>query len=421
MKSIYQKTVLPDGLRIISETIPTVRSITIGLWIDAGSRDETAQMNGISHFIEHMVFKGTTNRSAKQIATYLESVGGILNAFTSREQTCFYAKIIDERLPQAVEILADLAFNSLFDSSEIEKEKNVIIDEINEVYDTPADLVHDLFANSLFGDHSLGRPILGSSSTVLNLSRGKIIDHIKKYYQKSNMLIAASGNLEHKKLVDLVNKYFAEDRKDKSMKLKRIKPQLFPGLNVTFKETNQTHICIGSPALKYEHPERPTLLLLNSIIGGGMSSKLYQRIREELGLAYTIFSYLDFFIDASVIGVYLNTDKKHVVTAILAVLKELTKLKDNELDSKEIETAKEQLKGSLILGLENTSNRMNRMAKHEFLLGRYISVGEAISEINKITAYDIKNLAEIVFQADKFTITVLGPVSERTVEKAINL
>lgn len=419
MKSIYQKTVLPDGLRIISESIPTVRSISMGLWVDAGSRDEPAEMSGISHFIEHMVFKGTTNRSAKQIAAHLESVGGVLNAFTSREQTCLYARIIDEHLPRAVEILADLAFNSLFDNSEIKKEKNVIIDEINEVNDTPADLVHDLFANSLFGDHSLGRPILGSSPTVLNLSRGKIIDHVKKNYQRPYMVVAASGNLKHKTLVELVKKYFPEYEKNNTKRVKRTKPLLFPGVYVTSREINQTHICIGSPALKYKHPKRPILLLLNSIIGGGMSSKLFQKIREELGMAYTVFSYLDFFIDAGVVGVYLNTDKKHVGAVILTVLKELAKLKDNRLDPKEIETAKEQLKGSLVLGLENISNRMNRMTKHEFLLGKYISVDEAISEINKITASDVKNMAARVFQADKFTITVLGPVSQKTVEEAI--
>lgn len=420
MKSIYQKTVLPDGLRIITESIPAVRSISIGLWVDIGSRDELAEMNGVSHFIEHMVFKGTTNRSVQQIASYLESVGGILNAFTSREQTCFYARIIDEHLPRAVEILADLVFNSLFDNSDIEKEKNIIIDEINEVNDTPAELVHDLFACSLFGDHSLGRPILGSSSTVLSLSRGKIIDYVKENYQRNNMVVAASGNFKHKTLIELVKKYFPENEKNTPKSTKRIKPQLFPGVYVTSRETNQTHICIGTPALKFKHPRRAVLLLLNSIIGGGMSSKLYQKIREEMGMAYTVFSYLDFFIDAGVIGVYLNTEKKHVNMVISTVLKELAKLKDNKLDTQEIESAKEQLKGSFILGLENVSNRMNRMAKHELLIGRYLSVDETISDINRITPSDVKNMAARVFQPDKFTITVLGPVSKKVVEDAIN-
>jgi len=417
-RSRYSRTILPNGLRIISESIPAVRSISIGLWIDVGSRDEPRGLEGISHFIEHMVFKGTTSRNPQQIAAYVESVGGILNAFTSREQTCYYAKIIDEHLPRAVEIIADLAFNGKIDKDDVEKEKNIVIDEINEVNDTPSDLVHDIFAQSIFGEHPLGRTIMGSVSSVKGLSREKIVGYLHSTYQPGQMIVAASGNLKHAELVRLVKKYFPSIQNNHAA-LKRALPKLRSGYSVKYRKTNQTHICIGTPALCFDHPRRAALMLLNSIMGGGMSSKLFQKIREDLGMAYTIFSYLDFFMDAGIIGVYLSTDKKKAAAAIDIVIKEIRKFKDYRLPANELESAKEQLKGSLVLGLENTSNRMNRMAKHELLLGRYISVDETIAEINKITAAQVRDLANKLFRRDKFTITVLGPVYKRNIENVL--
>jgi predicted Zn-dependent peptidase len=415
----YNKTVMPDGLRIISESIPTMRSISIGLWVDIGSRDEPKGMEGVSHFIEHMVFKGTASRSAQQIAAYLESVGGILNAFTSREQTCFYAKIIDEHLPRAVEILADLAFNGVIDKDDIEKEKNIVVDEINEVVDTPSDLVHDIFADTIFGKHPLGRPIMGSVESVKGLSREKIMGYIKSGYQPKRMIVAASGNLKHRDLVSLVKKHIPSRPKNNTVAIKREAPKLRTGFNVTFRKTNQTHICIGAPAIRFTNRGRGPLLLLNSIMGGGMSSKLFQKIREDMGMAYTIFSYLDFFMDAGVIGVYLSTDRKKAPRAISTVIKEIERFKENKLPQSEIDSAKEQLKGSLVLGLENTSNRMNRMAKHELLVNKYISVDETITEINKITAKQVRDLANELFDRNKFSLTVLGPVNENKIKNAL--
>jgi predicted Zn-dependent peptidase len=419
MGTKYHKTVFPNGLRIISESIPTVRSISIGLWVDVGSRDELSGFEGISHFIEHMVFKGTATRSPQQIAAHLESVGGILNAFTSREQTCYFAKIIDEHLPLAVEILADLVFNGRFDDADIQKEKNIVIDEINEVNDTPSDLVHDFFAEIMFGSHPLGRSIMGTDKSVKGLSRKMMMSYLAANYQPEKIIVAASGNLKHRDLVNLVKRYFGAYQPNNHKPLKRVKPKLCPGIAVKKRETTQTHICIGTPAYRFDHPQRAALMLLNSIIGGGMSSKLFQKVREDMGMAYTVFSYLDFFMDAGVIGVYLNAEKKNTGAVISAVYKELYNFTGDKLDSKEIDSAKEQLKGSLVLGLENTSNRMNRMAKHELLLGRYVDVDETISEIQKITATQVKNVAAALFERDKFTIAVLGPVDKRVVENAI--
>ena len=419
MEPSYRKTVLPDGLRIISESIPAVRSISIGLWVDIGSRDEPEGLEGISHFIEHMVFKGTTTRSPLEIVSHIESVGGILNAFTSRENTCFLAKVIDIHLPRAVDILTDLVFNSRFDDADIVKEKKIVIDEINEVKDTPSDLVHDIFAESIFGKHPLGKPILGNTKSVKSLDRRGILNYRDTNYLRPNMLVVASGNLEHEQLVDLVSKQCPKANGSDALTLKRTSPELQAGLYVKTVKTNQTHICIGTNAILFDDRRRAALMLLNSIIGGSMSSRLFQRIREDLGMAYTVFSYLDFFLDASVIGVYLNTDKKYTGKVILRVFEELEKLAKYELSPKELEDAKEQLKGSLVLGLENTSHRMNRLAKHELLVGKYISLDETIAEIDKASAEEIRELAKELFVQGKYDITVLGPVTRKEVKDSI--
>ncbi|MCP4582972.1 MAG: insulinase family protein [candidate division Zixibacteria bacterium] len=416
----YKKTILPDGLRIISESIPAVRSISIGFWVDIGSRDEPEGLEGISHFIEHMVFKGTASRSPLDIVSYIESVGGVLNAFTSRENTCFLAKIIDLQLPRAVEILADLVFNARFDKDDINKEKKIVLDEINEVKDTPSDLVHDFFAQSIFGNHNLGKPILGSSRTIKALSKNKITSFLAANYLRRRMMVVASGNLKHNDLVRLVKRHFPDSQANHARPIKRVKPGIQPGLYVKKQNTNQTHICIGTPAVKFSHPRRAALLLLNSILGGSMSSKLFQKIREEMGMAYTVFSYLDFFMDAGVIGVYLNTEKKYAGPVITAVCDELEKLKQKKIDNKELESAKEQLKGSLVLGLENTSHRMNRLAKHELLLGKYITVDETIAEIDKITSTQVINICNKLFTPDNYAVTVLGPITRKSLENNIS-
>ena len=418
--SAYQKTELSDGLKIISESMSTVRSISIGLWVDIGSRDEPAALGGVSHFIEHMVFKGTTTRSPLEIVSHIESVGGVLNAFTSRENTCFLAKVIDEHLPRAVEILADLVFSARFDKSDITKEMKIVVDEINEVKDTPSDLVHDIFARSIFGTHPLGRPILGSPRTVRGLSRSKIIDFLHGNYRRDRMLIVASGNLKHKNLVELINKYLPQSAENHRRAIIRARPKLRSGLFVSSRDTTQTHICIGTPAMKFDHPQRGPLLLLNSILGGGMSSRLFQKVREELGLAYTVFSYIDFFKDASVIGVYLSTDKKQTGLVISIIMKELEKLRNENLPAAELKSAKEQLKGSLVLGLENTSHRMNRLAKHELLLDKYISIDESIAEIDAITGTQVRDIAARLFRPGRFTFTVLGPVTKKFVESSLD-
>jgi predicted Zn-dependent peptidase len=408
---IYKKTVLPNGLSIITESIPYVRSISLGLWLNVGSRDETAASSGISHFVEHMVFKATKSRNASEIASFLESVGGTLNAFTSREQTCYYAKFLDEHLDKGVEILSDIVNNARFSSMDIEKEKKVILEEISDIEDSPGDLVHDLFATTIFGNHPLGRPIMGDRKTVKKMNRAKILRYVNKHYRSNKMIMAACGNLDHDRLVDLVELYFAT-LSPNEFKNGRSNPRIRPTAKSFYRKTAQTHICLGLPALHFNHQSRPAMLILNSILGGGMSSRFFQHLRENLGLVYTVFSFVDFFENMGLFGIYLGTEKRNVRSALHAINNELKLICSNKLSSVELQNAKEQLKGGLVLGLENTSNRMNRLAKHEFLADRHISIDETIAGIDAVKADEITEIARILFKGKSFSAISLGPVKK---------
>jgi len=406
---VYKKTVLPNGLKIITETIPYVRSVSLGLWLDVGSRDETQSSLGISHFIEHMVFKGTRTRTPSEIASHLEAVGGVLNAFTGREQTCFYAKFLDEHLDKGVEILFDLINNPLFNPPDIEKEKKVILEEIRDIEDSPGELVHDLFAETIFYDHPLGRPILGNKKTVMGLNRSKVLRFVNKHYRPGNIVVAASGNLEHERLVEAIHNYIDSRILPVSPNGRR-KPKFKAVQRIFRRNTNQTHICIGLPAKEFTDESRSAMLLLNSILGGGMSSRLFQHLREELGLVYTVYSFVDFFADSGIFGVYLGTDKKNAGRALEAIKHEIDRITSEKLSDSEIAASKEQLKGNLMLGLENTSNRMNRLAKHELLVNRHISLDETVASINSVTIDDVLEIARDIFADKEFAAVTLGPV-----------
>lgn len=407
--SIYNKTVLPNGLIIITESIPYVRSVSLGLWLNVGSRDESLKSNGISHFIEHMVFKATKSRNASEIASFLESVGGTLNAFTSREQTCYYAKFLDQHLEKGMEILSDLVNNASFANVDIEKEKKVILEEISDIDDSPSDLVHDLFASTVFYNHPLGFPILGDRKTVNNMNRPKILRYVNRHYRSNKMVIAACGNLSHDRLVELTKKYF-ENLSPLSSRNGRSAPVIRPVLRSFYRKTAQTHICLGIRALEFNHVYRPALLILNSILGGGMSSRFFQHLREDLSLVYTVFSYVDFFDDVGLFGIYLGTVKKNVKSALDAIKSEISIITSDKLSESNLQNAKEQLKGGLVLGLENTSNRMNRLAKHEFLAERHISIDETIAGIDAVKSSEVTEVARILFEGNRFSGVSLGPV-----------
>jgi predicted Zn-dependent peptidase len=406
----FRKTILPNGLRIVAERIPHVRSVSFGVWVDVGSRDEKLEKNGLSHFAEHMVFKGTKTRSAQQIAQFLESVGGHLNAFTSREQTCYYAKVLDENLPQAVEIIADILRNSILREEDVKKEKKVILEEIKDVADSPAEMIHDLFALSLWSKHSLGYPVMGRAESVRGFSRADLVSFIQHNYSPRRIVIAASGNLVHQRLIQYVETLFPL-RTDRGKSLQRSSPEAAKNVKFKRKKTTQTHLCLGFPSFPFSDPARPALSVLNNIVGAGMSSRLFQKVREEKSLVYTIYSYIDFYQDTGIFGIYFATSERQIRRALGLVIEELENLRAGKLGDSELTDAKNQLKGQLMLGLESTSNRMHRIAKHELLVGKFISLDESLNLIDGVTIDEVVSAADRVFDPEYCCLAGLGPVN----------
>lgn len=417
MKEVYKKTILENGIRVVTERIDYVRSLSIGIWIDVGSRDEENDEVGISHFIEHMLFKGTKKRTAKEIASSLESVGGALNAFTGREHTCYIARVLDEHLDIALDVLSDILKNPLLNPSHFEKEKEVIISEIKELEDSPADLIHDLLMSTMWREDPLGRPIIGNTESVLKMTRGKLVDFMRRNYTCPRVVIAASGNLKHEALVDKIKRKFEFSSNSYPAQKDQTPAQVEQNRIVEKRKTAQTHVILGFPGFPYKDRRRYSALLLSNILGGGMSSRLFQTVREKLGLAYSIYSFVDFFEDAGVFEIYLGTHKRNVVRTLGLVLKEIGKLKKDSLTSQELSHAKYQLKGNLTLALESTSNRMNRLARYELFLNDYVGLDQTIDSINKIKAKDVIGVAQEFLSLDKLSTVVLGPVGKDTLNR----
>ncbi len=407
-ESVYKKTKLPNGLTIITEKIPYIRSVSIGVWIKSGSRDEIRDANGIAHFLEHMLFKGTKRRSAREIARSLESVGGYLNAFTSKEQTCFYAEILDTQISKAIDVLSDMICHSVFSPREMEKEREVILDEIDSVEDTPDDLVQDIFVEKLYPENSLGLPILGSKDSVNNISRQMVLDFYERHYTGSNILIAAAGNIDHDKLVDLCEVKFHMPGKYESPTDRSIS-RIGQGEYLLNRQINQAHICLGMSALPYNHHLKYELLLLNTVLGVGMGSRLFQNIRERYGVAYSVYSFVDFFKDNGLLAIYLGTDRNKKDRALSLIGKELKKLHAKPISRTELQRVKSQLKGNLILGLENTSKRMGRLAKMEIYLQKYQDVDQIIRDIDNVSSESISSLVEQIFHPEKMLRVVFLP------------
>lgn len=417
MRVIYQKTILDNKLRVISEKIDSVSSITLGVWIDVGSRDEEQNENGISHFIEHMLFKGTKKRSTKEIALALESLGGTLNAFTGRENTCLYAKVLDEHLEIALDVLSDLLLNPLFNPYDFKKEKKIIAEEIKELEDMPSEVAFDLLMEAMWGEHPLGRPVIGDIKNIQKLERGQLLNFMREKYVSPKIVIAACGNLIHQRLVKLVeNKFKLNNPIPK--RIREIPPlKLLSQKIAQRRKTAQTHICIGFPGYSFKHPKRYAALLLGNILGGGMSSRLFQNLREKFGMVYTIHTFIDSFKDKGIFGVYLGTDKKQVLPAVEQVLKELHRIKKDDLKRKELEDAKYQLKGNLILGAESTSTRMNRLARLEIYLKDYISLEKTISLINQVKKEEVIEVANELMHKDRLSVAMLGQVGQSILQK----
>jgi len=395
-----QKTVLANGITVLSEAISSVRSVSVGVWIKAGSRFENDEDKGLAHFLEHMLFKGTEKRSSLEIARSLESVGGNLNAFTSKDLTCFYAEALGEHLERALDVLSDILLHSMFDATEMEKERRVIMDEMQSTLDIPEDLVQEKLSEKLFANSPLGLPILGTYQSVREITREKLLEFHKKRYVAGNCVIAAAGALQHQRLIKLVQKYFKLPAEEADFPLQT--PQSYgSGLFRIEDSINQAHICVGFPALSFQDERRYALLALNTLLGGGMSSRLFQNIREKFGVAYSIYSFLDFYYDTGLLGVYLGTDMENYQRAIKLVEEEFEKVRNLSLSYEELEDAKAQLRGGLILSLEHSVRRMTRLAKSEIYLGEYPELDEVIRKIENITLRDVAELANSILNPNR--------------------
>jgi len=401
-------TALPNGIKVITETMAHVRSVSVGIWVSSGSRRETAEENGISHFIEHMLFKGTTNRSAEEIARSVDSIGGNLDAFTAKEMVCFNTKVLDEHLPFAMDVLGDLVLNPCFREEDIEKEKGVILEEIKMDNDSPDYLVHEIFSSNFWKDHPLGKPILGTRETVKRFNRAMVQHYYRGVYTPSNLLITAAGNLEHKHLVDLARQRFeAVPAREPEP------PQPAPVTHARIslrskKDLEQVHVCIGVPSYPIPHADRFTCYVLNTILGGGMSSRLFQNIRERQGLAYAVFSELNPYSDTGCLSVYAGTSLESAKRVVESVMREFAELKQTSVPDEELRRAKDHLKGSLMLSLESTSSRMSNLARQEMHFHRFFTLDELAESIEQVTANDVQRIAQTFFDQKHVALTVLG-------------
>lgn len=409
---MQRKTILDNGLTIVSERVPELRSCSLGIWCRAGSRYETQTQAGLSHFLEHMFFKGTQRRSAYDIAVTMDSVGGQLNAFTDREQTCYYARVMDQHLPMALDILSDMVNDSLFDSAEIEREKGVVLEEIKMYEDTPDDQVFELFNRSFYPGHSLSRPVIGYAPVVRSLTRQDLIDYIEARYFPGNLMIACAGQVDHEALVDLVAGHFSRAVPSPKVLPESSPPQASRHCSVYHKSCEQTYLCLGTPGISYVDPRRYIMLILDSVLGGSMSSRLFQEIREKRGLVYSVSTIQTALSDCGLFGVYAGTSAEKVpelLSVTRAIFQEVARV---GIRPEELTRAQELLKGALALSLESTSSRMMRIARNNLYYDRFLPIEETVEKINSVTLEQVHELASWLLQPEKFSLAALGPVQE---------
>jgi len=408
---LYRKSVLDNGIRVVSESIPHVRSVSIGIWADVGSRDESVSQNGISHFIEHMVFKGTKKRSVRDIAQSLESLGGYLNAFTTKEQTCFYARVLDTNVPEAMDVLSDILLHATFKEQELEKEKLVVIEELKNAEDDPEDIIHDYFEKALFPDHALGFPIIGTEKNLRGFKREDLFSHVKAHYQPSRIVVAAAGKVDHDRLVKLAVKHLEQPSRRTSQRNRPPGPTRVtrPLKREYPRPINQAHICMGTVGYSIHHKDRYPLMVLNALLGEGMSSRLYQTIREKHGYAYSVYSFVNLLSDTGLFGAYIGTDKKNIDNSIRLVHKELRRLKETPVSRAELGRTQAQIKGTMMLGLENMSSRMMRLGSSELYYQKYITLDSILKKVDAVTPQDIQKVAVDLFDLTRFSTVIIRP------------
>ena len=407
----YEITTLENGIRVITETVNHVQFMSMGFWVGVGSRYESEKQWGITHFIEHMLFKGTEKRTADQISGAVDAVGGQLNAFTSKENTCYYIKTLTEDFHLAVDVLSDMFLNSRFDNEEIAKEREVIIEEIKMYEDTPDDQVHDLMSANLWPDHPLGRAILGTEESIAVFDHDMLKDYMKQYYTGSNIVVSVVGNISHNQVVEAIREVLGGIPKGEVNQY-RIADRAKPGVNCYYKEIAQSQICVAMPGVAKEDDRLFPLSILNTYLGGGMSSRLVKKIREEEGLAYSVYSYNGSYTDTGAFVISVGTRPENCQRVIDIILEELDDVRQNGITKDELDKSFSQLKGSLYMGLETVNSRMNKLGRSMLIYDRVITPEENVDELSKVTLEDVKSLAGDMFRKENLQITVLGPVNE---------
>jgi predicted Zn-dependent peptidase len=418
MAEMIRRSVLSNGLRVLTETMPTMVSSTIGIWVENGSRYETAAESGVSHFIEHVLFKGTPSRTAAQIAEEMDAVGGVLNAFTGKESTCYYAKVLGHDLPMATNLLADIFRNSIFAAEEVDRERQVVLQEISQADDTPDDAIHDLFSLKYWNGHPLSLPIFGSVASVNAINRDMLTTFMAKRYRAGRIFIAAAGQVDHDRLVEHCEKLFGTVPGDGKRDPTWI-PTPSPTVMTQTRKLEQAHICIGADAIGQCDPLRHAGYVLNTALGGGMSSRLFQEVREKRGRVYTIYSFVSGFIDSGYFAIYAGTNPEWVEEVIQVTVDELRKFAKTGVTEAELARSKSQLKGNMLLGMESTDSRMNRLARNEIYFGRDVPLSELAAAIDAVTNDQVVELASRWFRADRMAMVILGDLNGRNISNGV--
>ena len=409
---LCQKSVLENGIRVVTEVVPSLESVTLGIWIVTGSRDEAVSANGLSHFIEHLLFKGTKQRNPFQITREIESVGGSINAFTGKEYTCLHAKVLHKDIVLATDIVADILANSVFDSQEIERERMVILQEIKMIEDTPDEYIHDLFHRSFWGDHPLGYPISGMEENVLSFQQADIVTFFRENYTSDKVVIAAAGQLDHQQLVRMVETRLGHLHPGPAFTKRKEAQGAKVRMNLKYRDLEQIHFCMGTRGIPYSHRRRFAGYTMNTMLGGNMSSRLFQEIREKRGLTYSIYSFLNAYTDTGLFGVYAGTTKDEVQEVVALIIQELKDLREGRIRAEDLSAAKEYVKGGIILSLESSEGRMSRLAKNEIYFGRQLPLETVLKELEEVSEYDVYDVAQEMLDSSTLCLTLLGTIKE---------
>lgn len=418
---MYQKSVLKNGLRVITEDIPMFNSGSIGVWVNVGSRHEDEHNNGVTHFVEHMLFKGTEKHSATEIAELMEGVGGYINGATDKEQTCFSARVMDQHIPMAVDLLSDMLLHSVFDSTELEREKGVILDEIKTYEDSPSDVIQDMFMRILWDGHPLGRPVIGREEIIKGMGRDAMLAYMQRHYQPENLIVTAAGRVQHDDLVRRIESSFGLMSGRAQTPVNPV-PQLRKGNLLKIKDVEQVYVCMGGPGIAMSDPNRYALQALDAVLGGGMSSRMFQEIREKRGLVYTVGSFVMSYLDSGTFGSYVVTSPENLLE-VLQLMREISEdVRYRGITARELDRAREYLKGSFSLSLESSSYRMTRLMRTEMIEGRWTSPEEVLQRYEAITLDEVNQQASRLLDTDRFATVVLGPLQaehQRAIERMV--